>query len=734
MAETLKSFGDGVQRVMDHTKSIDHHMTHTAVSVGNIVKSLFGYALIQKGLESLMHNSTWGKRLALSLDAAKMSATELYRQQHAAQRAYDDANASRQARFQSGELSIKQAAAEKVELRHQLNLLTAQLKFKGQLQQIGKAELVLSGAFLASVTSAYKVFTDTGRILVESNSTLGDRLQLTRSILNTSRLLGTEMQQSMEAARDLVDYGYDLDANFESTLKLVMQMKDGLGLSTKLGAELAVVYERQLRGSARDVADSMARLVNDTSVAADEAGRLAINIGRAVGLLRPGVSADLGAVTELVGRYEGALKRLGGQFGGFEQLLTKITTPEGMLQAGVLGVNNPEFIRSKEATKQVINSFADYAKGFLGNTEGWERALRVQSLAEMFGTTAQQVNLMIRAVEEANQQRQTTITVEQRYKDQVFASAEVFNRLKNSLVALAQQAVLPLIELATSVLKPMADWLSKIQEIPGIVTTAAVVMAGGAVLAVTQIYRLSAALYTMATAAHMSALAVREKAAADIAAAFIGPKMPGAAGGASMMARMSSTIGRFMGVAAAPIIAGAVALAAGAAIGLYIRSKYGDGVEYKQVALKESTSDIVERTLRRAALANDVTGVQMAADRALKAYLKEGFDLKGATAKVANQVADLDRVVGEARFTKASAQHSLGNDPGFDNTMSRLEDTQRELVNIAVKQHQVAVESKAVQKETEKRELEFQFQQRMDQMINKANSVPRWQDVYNPKK
>jgi hypothetical protein len=107
--------------------------------------------------------------------------------------------------------------------------------------------LVWSGAFVAAATSAYHVFTETGRVLVESNSTLVDRLALTRSILNTSRMLGTDMRQSVEAARELVDYGYDLDSTFESTLKLVIQMKDGLGLSAKLGAELAVVYERQLR-------------------------------------------------------------------------------------------------------------------------------------------------------------------------------------------------------------------------------------------------------------------------------------------------------------------------------------------------------------------------------------------------------------------------------------------------------------------------------------------------------
>jgi hypothetical protein len=731
MAETLKSFGEGVQRVMDHTKSIDHHMTHTAVSVGNIVKSLFGYALIQKSIETLMHNSTWGKRLALSLDTAKISAVDLHKNHRQLLDDFKDFDASYTTRLRLGQTTREQAARERADMREQINLAASQLRFKLELQKISRGELILSGAFLAAVTSAYHVFSETGKILIESNSSLAGRLALTRSILSTQRMLGTDMRQSVEAARELVDYGYDLDSTFESTLKLVIQMKDGLGLSAKLGAELAVVYERQLRTNARDVADSMARLVNDTSVAADEAGRLAINIGRAVALLRPGVNADLSAVNELVGRYEGALKRLGGQFGGFESLLTKMTTPEGMLQAGVLGVNNPEFIRSKEATKQVIDQFAAYAKSTLGNTSGWERAVRLQTLAEIFGTTTQQVNLMIRAVDEANSQRQTSITVEQRYNDQVFASADVLNRLKNSLISLSQQAVLPLIEAVTSVLKPVADGLKAFQEWSGAVYVASAVLTGGAIFAVRQLYHVTTALYTMATAAHLSAVAMRQRAAAE----FIGPTLPGAgAGGASMMARTSGMMGRFMGLAAAPIIAGAVALAAGVAIGLYIRNKYGDGVEYKQTALKESTSNIVERTLRRAALANDIIGVQAAADRAVRAYMKEGYDASGAAAKVANQVADLDRIIGEVKFTKATAQHSLGNDPGYEDEMARLTDAQRELINIAVKQHQVAVESKAVQKDAEKREVEFQFQMRMDQMMNKANNIPRYENIYNPKK
>lgn len=709
MAETLKSFGEGVQRVMEHTKSIDHHMTHTATSVGNIVKSLFGYQLIQKGVEAMMNNSVWGKTLTKVLSAAKMDAVDLHKQTNQIRSDFNDFNASYIARLRAGQTTREQAARERADIRDQLNLSAAQLRFKLQLQQIGKAELVVSGAFLSAASAAYRVFTETGRVLIESNSTLANRLALTRSILQTSRMLGTDTSKTVEAARELVDYGYDLDSTFESTLKLVIQMKDGLGLSAKTGAELAVVYERQLRGSARAVADSMARLVNDTSLAADEAGRMAINIGRAVSLLKPGVTGDLAAVNDLVGRYEGALKRLGGQFGGFEQLLTKITTPEGMLQAGVLGVNNPEFLRSEQATKQVINSFADYAKGFLGNTEGWERALRLQTLAEMFGTTAQQVNLMVRAVEESNNQRQTSITVEQRYKDQVFASAEVFNRLRNSIVALAQQAVLPLIGVVTSVLKPIADMVDGIQRIPSIVTTAAIVMGVGAVLAVTQIYRLSAALYQMATAAYVSTVAMRQRAAAE----FIGPTLPAA--GASGLARMSSTIGRYIGIAAGPIMAGAIALAIGYSIGTAL-SKYAN-VQYQQVALKQTTDQMVANVLRRAAISGDTASIRESLIKARGMYLKDGLTLADANTKIANKVKGLGDIAGQVRFTKQASQSSMGPSASEEAELARMTAAQQEMITIAEQQRDNAIETRKIQEKHTQQAKEAQQESRTDWLL-----------------
>lgn len=734
MAETLKTFGEGIERVMNRSKSIDQHLTHASSSVLDMLKSLAGIHLIQKSIETLMDNSNLGKSITMAFRTAKIDAAELRKDQNQALSDFNDWQKTIVHRIKSREVGINQAKLERAERRGELEILTAQVRLKNELSKITKTELIAAGAFLTAVTSAYHVFAQTGRTLIESNASLSERLMLTRSILNVQQQLGSDMSQSLEAARDLVEYGFDLDKSFESTLKLVIQMKDGLGLSTKLGAELAVVYERQLRTSARDVADAMTRLVSDTAVAADEAGRLAVNIGRAVSLLKPGVNADLSAVTELVGRYEGALKRLGGQFGGFEELLTKMTTSEGLLQAGVIGVSSPEFLRSKEATKQVLDSFATYAKGFLGNTAGWERALRLQSLAEMFGTSTTQVNLMIRAIEEQNNQRHTQISIEQRYKDQVFATAEVFGRLKNSLVALAQQAVLPLIELVTPVVRGMADFVGYIKQFPGTVYVAMTVMAAGAVIAAVSIYRVSTSLYSMAVAANIAAANINRAALASTAASAGQLMLPGMGGGTSAMARTSATIGRFMGIAAGPLIAGAVALAAGAAIGLALNRAYDKLTTFDQVSLKNSDQEAFRAAVKRFSLAGDIEGVRSSMEWAQRRFTEKGMRPDEAATRIANIVRGLDIAVGEMKFTKASAQHSLGVDPGFDQSMEKMNETQKELIKIAEAQHTVAVESKKVQEQAEKRELEFQFQQRMDQMLNRANNIPRFENIYNPKK
>jgi hypothetical protein len=48
----------------------------------------------------------------------------------------------------------------------------------------------------------------------------------------------------VEAAQALVGYGYDLSSTLGDQVKLVMQMKDGMGVAVRTSAELVAVYDR----------------------------------------------------------------------------------------------------------------------------------------------------------------------------------------------------------------------------------------------------------------------------------------------------------------------------------------------------------------------------------------------------------------------------------------------------------------------------------------------------------
>src|SRR3546814_1014543 len=80
---------------------------------------------------------------------------------------------------------------------------------------------------------------------------------------------GASFSATAEAARDLVGYGYDLSGSFKENLVLITQMRDGLGVATRSSAEMVAIYDRQLKAPVREIADAIARVANDTALAAD---------------------------------------------------------------------------------------------------------------------------------------------------------------------------------------------------------------------------------------------------------------------------------------------------------------------------------------------------------------------------------------------------------------------------------------------------------------------------------
>ena len=338
-----------------------------------------------------------------------------------------------------------------------LELHEKQVKLADQLRNFGYARLVVIGATVGATTALYRSTMDFNRALIKSNTDIDHRNTLMQQSLLVQRQTGLSFEHVTHAAAALANYGLDAQASFSDNLKLVTQMESGLGVSVDESARLATIVERQLHGSFKAVADVVADIVNNTALAGNEAMQLATTIGTAMSRLGPGVgAAGLPDVLRLVGRYEGALKEVGGQAGGVQQLLAHLTSTQGVVGAGVLNIG-PEFLATSNGVQTVMDRFLRYGDQLVGQTRGWDRQWRLQAMGDMFGISADQANHLMMAIKHTSLAQGAAITVQQRWKAQMDDAYTGITRLGNSLVALMQQAVGPLVPLIGSIANKVAD-------------------------------------------------------------------------------------------------------------------------------------------------------------------------------------------------------------------------------------------------------------------------------------
>ena len=357
--------------------------------------------------------------------------------------------------------------------------LRVQLPLAKAFEELGKTQL---GAMAVALGVARELWMNQRRFnqdLIEANASWKHRSELLRETLLLQTQLGIGFEQATQAARALVHYGMDAETSFGANVRLVAQMEQGLGVSVNQSAQLASIVERQLKGSFESIAHVIAQIVDDTALAGDEAMRLANTIATAMGRLRPGLgAAGLPEVVRLVGRYESALKEVGGQAGGFQQLLTQLTTPEGMVGAGALGVN-PDFLATEQGVQMVMDRFAQYGNRMLGQSAGWERQMRLKLLAEQFNISADAANQMLIAAKRASEQQIGSISAQDRWRNQLHATDQGIHRMTNSLMGLLQGALYPFVFVAGAIANKIADVVESILAYKNLALTLAGVLAVG---------------------------------------------------------------------------------------------------------------------------------------------------------------------------------------------------------------------------------------------------------------
>jgi hypothetical protein len=415
----------------------------------------------------------------------------------------------------AGKLGTREHVAQLDVLRGQMREFRAQQGVAEELTRLGRVRLLLMGAEAALAIQIANRSKDLNQNLIEANAQWSNRVGLLYRTLQVQGHLGVSFGEATQAARALVHYGLDTEKTYRENLRIVVEMNQGLGVSMTEAAKLASIVERQLHGSFGDVSNVIAQIVDDLSLSGDEAVRLAEKISLAMGRLRPGMSAaGLPEVLKLVGRYESALKEVGGAPGSIEHLITQLTTLQGVSGAGALGVN-PDFLTTSEGVQTVMDRFAEYGKRLVGQSQGWERQMRLDVLAQQFNVSAEQANQLLMAVDRANQQQIGTISLHERWRQQMHSVDAGIVRLTNSVTALLQGALYPFTFVINAVLNTLADVVGWIGQFEGLAVGAMVVVGAGVLATIGSFFGLARAMWQVVITSRFAVAAQRELAAAQ---------------------------------------------------------------------------------------------------------------------------------------------------------------------------------------------------------------------------
>ena len=469
---------------------------------------------------------------------------------------------------QSGNIAAKKDAEQRLEsLLREYTHYQRTLSIKTAINKADKVAFGTLELIFKLAVSTRKSYSEINEAIRAADSSSANRLKLTQSIFNVQRLTGSSLESAKDAAAALVNRGLELHGGFEANLKTVVQLKDGLGLAADQAAELAALTDRQHVDFGK-VADSLATIVKETGLAADQAGRMAGSLLKAASVFESTVTSQLPKVIEFVGRLEGLLREMGAEGDSFTKLLTKLTTIEGIGAAGILGIRNPEFLKSEQATKQVVDNFASYAKNMLGDAAGWERVMRLEAIGSQFELTSQEVNNMIKAFDENAKRIAGQTTLQKLFDEQMAASGKGISQLKESLGALMKEGMAPVIMVFNVFVSLLNKLVHGLQQIRGLATVIGGVLVGATILLTMRIWSLARSL----TAAAIAGSGFEKSLTARGGIAGLGRELlglKGGQGGPGMFAALRAP----MSMALGPVTAALGALVAGAAVGYSLQKK-----------------------------------------------------------------------------------------------------------------------------------------------------------------
>lgn len=390
----------------------------------------------------------------------------------------------------------------------------------------------ISVDFLRAV---YGITVQYGQKLIEANSSLEHRNRLLKTGLNAQIATGVELNTIAAIQNALIANGFDTVDNYEEMVKTAAVLHKGLGMSVHETSRLGQTA-RSARSPFNDLASTMARIVDDTAVAADRAGKIANELARAA-LGSRGINVTnlqaLDQATSVTAQIEGFLKGTVADAEAITGLLSQFTKFSQKGGIGMmLGTGGTDFLTGPQAgtnIKRTLKSLNDFV------TTVGTSGPALESLEEMLGVNRETLFEFTRAVREHNilSQKATDsqvslINAERRYQRQMRDQGEVFSTLGRQLRMLFADTLTPAIMVLRAVSDGLSFLMSRFDGLRRVISPIVGIM-GGVVLfeAARRLWSLTTAVVTLGTAAARATIALAAQTAATNRA-MIGGSMKGA--------------------------------------------------------------------------------------------------------------------------------------------------------------------------------------------------------------
>lgn len=442
MADNLTQAKESMSALSESIHEAHGEASRFGTIFGSILGSLVSADIARSSARILMEHSMTGRRILRIWEDVQRSSSQVKDDLQEAQANVDYPYTTEEA---------------KEPFRARIAHLSQVLEIQAILTTLDKRAMAAAGALIGYYQQTSRLNAQLQQNLIEANSSFQYRHKLMADTLRVVQRTGLGFAEVTQAARALVGYGMDTQTTWTRNLDLVTRLEHGIGLSVDQSARLAAITENHLKVDFKILADTMAGLVNFTALSAAEAGRLAERVTEIVGVLRPGLGADVGGVTRVLGEYESAFKRLGGSTGQVSELVDRLTTIQGMPAAGLLGVYNPEFAANARDVESVLRSVGRTVQQFTGSMGGYMRQQQLELLSQHLGLGVRELARFVKLESAVAATRSEQIDIEQRFSEQMAATNQGWGRLMRSLTATLQEALLPAVTVINATINTLAD-------------------------------------------------------------------------------------------------------------------------------------------------------------------------------------------------------------------------------------------------------------------------------------